>query len=101
MLICYSGVNGLDLKGFAGLGCNWKSRINWQWIEITRDYTKKKEKLPYRNILEASSSLFDGSVDNWTTSIIKNQPRIRISHEEPSEVSRVHNDIKGIMQYLD
>lgn len=49
---------------------------------------------------EANSSLFDGSVDSRTTFIIKNQPRIRISYEEPTEVYQVHNDIRGIMQFF-
>lgn len=60
----------------------------------------KKENPLIEIYFESSSSLFDGSVDDRTTFIIKNQPRIRISYEEPSEVSRVHNDIKGIMQFF-
>jgi hypothetical protein len=60
----------------------------------------KKENPCIEIYFEANSSLFDGSVDSRTTFVIKNQPRIRISYKEPTEVYQVHNDIRGIMQFF-
>ncbi|MDK2801396.1 MAG: hypothetical protein PWQ70_3015 [Clostridiales bacterium] len=86
-----------------GRTVEWGATKNQELIAVElklQEIILKKEKPRIEIYFEASSSLFDESVDNRTTSIIKNQPRIRISYEEPSNVSRVHNDIKGIMQFF-
>lgn len=49
---------------------------------------------------ESKSSLYDGSVDDRTTFIIKNQPRIRISYEQSIDVVQVQNDIRALMQFF-
>ncbi len=49
---------------------------------------------------ESKSSLFDPDSDSRTTFTIKNQPRIRISYGEPTNVSQVHNDIRALMQFF-
>lgn len=49
---------------------------------------------------EARSSLYDSDVDDRIAFEIKNQPRVRITYDEPSNVEKLHNDIRGIMQFF-
>lgn len=49
---------------------------------------------------ESKNSLFDAGVDVRTTFMLRNQPRIRVIYEEASDVSKIHNDIRGIMQFF-
>lgn len=86
-----------------GRTVDWGATKNEELIvaELKLQKIILKEENPRIEIyFESSSSLFDGNVDERTTFIIKNQPRIRISYEEPYEVYQVHNDIMGIMQFF-
>lgn len=49
---------------------------------------------------ESKSSLFDPSADRRTTCTISNQPRIRITYGEPTNISQVHSDIRALMQFF-
>lgn len=49
---------------------------------------------------ESKSSLFDPSADSRTTFTINNQPRIRISYDEPTNISQVRSDIRALMQFF-
>ncbi|ADL50620.1 HEPN domain-containing protein [Clostridium cellulovorans] len=60
----------------------------------------KKENPCIEIYFEVKHSLFDPNIDDRTTFVIENRPRIRIAYKEPTEVSQVHNDIRGIMQFF-
>jgi len=49
---------------------------------------------------EARSSLYDSDIDDRIALQIRNQPRVRIIYDEPSEVEKLHVDIRGIMQFF-
>lgn len=60
-----------------------------------------KEKNPKIEIyFEAGSSLFNPDVDDRIAVEIRNQPRVRIVYDEPSDVRKVHNDIRVTMQFF-
>lgn len=60
-----------------------------------------KESNPQIEIyFEARSSLYDPKVDDRIAFEIRNQPRVRIIYDEPSNVEMLHNDIRGIMQFF-
>lgn len=49
---------------------------------------------------EARSSLYDPNIDDRIAFEIRNQPRVRIIYHEPSNVEKLHSDIRGIMQFF-
>lgn len=49
---------------------------------------------------EARSSLYNPSVDDRIAFEIRNQPRVRIRYDEPSNVEKLHTDIRGVMQFF-
>lgn len=60
-----------------------------------------KEKNPKIEIyFEAGSSLFNPDVDDKIAVEIRNQPRVRIMYDDSSDVRKVHNDIRAIMQFF-
>lgn len=60
-----------------------------------------KENNPQIEIyFEARSSLYDPNIDDRIAFEIRNQPRVRIIYNEPSNVGKLHSDIRGIMQFF-
>lgn len=50
--------------------------------------------------VESKSSFLDASVDDRTTFILNNQPRLCISYEQSTDVIQVQNDIRALMQFF-
>lgn len=49
---------------------------------------------------ETRSSLYNPDIDDRIAFEIRNQPRVRIIYDEPSNVGKLHSDIRGIMQFF-
>lgn len=49
---------------------------------------------------ETRSSLYNPDIDDRIAFEIRNQPRVRIIYDKPSNVGKLHSDIRGIMQFF-
>ena len=49
---------------------------------------------------EAGNSLYNPDIDDRIAFEIRNQPRVRIVYKEPSNVEKLHSDIRAIMQFF-
>ncbi|EPY6469412.1 HEPN domain-containing protein [Clostridium sporogenes] len=91
-------IDWIDLKTV-----KWGTTENEEMIAAETKISEivlKKENPSIQIYFEPNCSLFDPNVDDRTTFVIENRPRIRISYKEPIEFSQLHNDIRGIMQFF-
>ena len=69
-------------------------------VETKHSAIVLKEANPHIEIyFEAKSSLFSFETDSRVSIGIENQPRIRITYDNPEDVNRLVSDIRGIMQF--
>lgn len=67
------------------MGCNTKRGLITAATKLPA-IILKNERPRIEIYFESINSFFELGVDDRTTIIIKNQPRIRISYEEPSDI---------------